>query len=197
MPTPLPLLEVSRTRMARPERTPRKAFRPEIPPADLPRRRGDSPSLRFRHGCSALRAGNYKSAAMNFELACLGEPNHARFEAYWAWALYLGLRGRAIEGGAGVVELYLRGADERGCKRKIQSAVAALPYFDMGHVFLGRIHLDGGSYDRAEHAFRTALRINGKNEQAIRYLRVATRRHRKSGIFGRVVDWFSGAKKAS
>ncbi len=117
------------------------------------------------------------------------------FEAYRAWAKYLGLSDQSARG---IKEEWLMGALASNCCKIISSATTKLPRFDMGYVFLGRMHLDEGDEAKARTFFQRAIKLNPDNAQADRYLtrldKPATPSD-KSGVMKRISGWFGSAKK--
>lgn len=130
----------------------------------------------FRLGEQLLQHGNYKGALKKFEEACALNPDSLRFQAYRAWAFYSSLP---------------RDEDNRPknrkyvqeCRRIVEQALENVEEFDMAHVFLGQMMAVEGNIDGAKKEFKRALRLNSKNIQAQRQLRLLNMRYTKKETF--------------
>ncbi len=143
----------------------------------------------FEAGVEALGGGDWKTAHHHFDVACKEKPDPWR-EGYRAWSKYQMLR----HGAGG--ELRLTGVGKKNCKAMLHAAVSKAPDFDAGHLFLGRILLDEGDSLGAVDSLKKAVRLNGDNEEARRFLAQARRRLTgpKPTPWSKVERWFADVR---
>lgn len=143
----------------------------------------------FETGLRALETADYSAAHRAFNAICQTRPD-PRAEGYRAWAKYQMVRERS----AG--EVRLSGVAKKNCKSVLRAAIAKVPDFDAGYVFLGRILLDEGDSQQASEQFKRALKINRNNEPAALYLEQARGRLLGANTRKRVAleRWWEGIR---
>ena len=122
----------------------------------------------FLKGEVLLRRGDHAKAIEFFAAASKASPGEPQYRAYWAWARFDNPRGR-------------KEAVVREAQRIIADVVAAQPRFARGHYWLGQIWKFLNEPDRAERAFREAVKQDKEFIEATREMRLLEmRRTRKS-----------------
>jgi hypothetical protein len=113
----------------------------------------------FLKGEVFLKRSDHDKAIECFAAASKANPGEPQYRAYWAWARFDNPHGR-------------KEAVVREAQRIIADAVAAQPRFARGHYWLGLIWKFLNEPDRAERAFRDAMKQDKDFLEASREMRL-------------------------